>query len=95
MSTRKKDPFQIDWNVFSRLIKDGIDPHIAIIQAYLGKKKEAFRKKFEREETKFRKDGDLDQKDVRVLTMFLATQPPRVFIRRGICSSSMAKGGCC
>jgi hypothetical protein len=76
MSTRKKDPFLIDWNAFSKFIKDGFDPHIAIVKAYAGTKAEAFRKRFDREETKFRKDGDLDQKDMRVLTMFLATQAP-------------------
>ncbi len=76
MAARKRDPFKIDWDGFAKLIKSGIDPHIAIIQSYIGGKRGVFQKKFEREEMKFRKEGDLDQGDIRVLTMFLATQSP-------------------
>ncbi len=76
LRARKRDPFAIDWDAFARQIKSGVDPHVALLTAHGGAKRDAFRKKFEREETAFRKEGDLDQKDLRVLTMFLATQAP-------------------
>jgi hypothetical protein len=76
MRTRQREPFSIDWNMFARLILAGIDPHVAIVKAYCGSKLDAFKKKFERDEKNFRGDSDLDQMDLRVLSMFSTTQAP-------------------
>lgn len=75
-SVRRRDPFTVDWSLFACKIKDGWDPHIALVTAYRGAKADAFRKRLEREETAFRKEADLDQSDLRILQMFLSTQPP-------------------
>jgi len=73
---RKESPYDIDWNHLASAIKHGIDPHIAIINAYRGSKKDAFQKRLERDETAFRKESDFNQGDLRILSMFLATQAP-------------------
>lgn len=73
---RGRDPFSFDWNLLACRIKEGWDPHIAVVNAYRGEKQDAFRKRFERDEAAFRKEADLDQSDLRILQMFLATQPP-------------------
>ncbi|HPQ80856.1 MAG TPA: hypothetical protein PLZ86_03935 [bacterium] len=75
MQARRRDPFAIDWNSFARKIKSGWDPHIAVVTA-CNKNPDQFRKKLERDETSYRKDADLDQMDLRVLGMFLSTNPP-------------------
>jgi len=75
---RKESPYDIDWNGFAAAIKHGIDPHIAIVTAYGGSKKDHFQKRIAKNEAEFRKESDLSQSDLRVLTMFLATQPPAV-----------------
>ncbi len=76
MRARKRDPFSIDWSGLGDRIMAGIDPHVALINAYRGSKPEQFSKKFEREETAFRKESDLDAIDLRVLAMFLASERP-------------------
>ena len=76
MQARRRDPFSIDWNLFARRIKEGWDPHIAIVTAYTGGKPDQFRKRMERDEVSFRKEADLDQSDLRILQMFLSTTAP-------------------
>ncbi len=76
MSLRKNDPFSVDWNAYANFIKSGIDPHIAVAKAYAGKKQDHFKKAIERDEKKFRTESDLDEMDLRVLSMFCATQAP-------------------
>jgi hypothetical protein len=76
LKARQKDPYSIDWNSLALSIKRGVDPHIGIVTAYCGTKKETFQKQLERDETNFRKEADLNQADLRILTMFLATQGP-------------------
>ena len=76
MQARRRDPFSIDWNLFARKIKEGWDPHIAIVTAFTGSKVDQFRKRLEREEIAFRKEADLDQTDLRILQMFLSTTAP-------------------
>jgi len=76
MRARRRDPFAIDWSALGTQIRSGLDPHVALINAYRGSKREMFMKKFEREETAFRKESDLDATDLRVLSMFLASERP-------------------
>ncbi len=76
LKARAREPFAIDWNTFACRIKEGFDPHVALATSYRGKKPEAFRKQFDREESQFRKEPDFDQMDLRVLSLFLATQAP-------------------
>ncbi|MBN1283586.1 MAG: hypothetical protein JXA24_07440, partial [Proteobacteria bacterium] len=76
MRARKRDPFSIDWSALGDRIISGIDPHVALLNSYQGAKRDQFAKKFEREETAFRKDADLDGTDLRVLSMFLASERP-------------------
>lgn len=76
MQARKREPFAIDWNLLAGKTKLGWDPHIAIVSAYTGRNADAFRKRVERDETKFRKEADLDQQDLRIIQMFLASEPP-------------------
>lgn len=76
LKARQKDPYSIDWNSLAQSIKRGVDPHIGIVTAYCGSKKETFQKQLERDETAFRKEADLNQADLRILTMFIATQRP-------------------
>lgn len=76
MGVRQNEPFSVNWNLYANLIREGIDPHIAIVKAYIGKKLDAFRKKLERDEKKFRGEADLDQTDLRILSNFIATQAP-------------------
>lgn len=76
LKARQKDPYCFDWNSLAQSIKRGVDPHIGIVTAYCGSKKEMFQKQLERDETGFRKEADLNQADLRILTMFLATQRP-------------------
>jgi len=78
LKARQRDPYCIDWAGLAVSIKRGIDPHIGIVTAYCGAKKETFQKQLERDETNFRKEADLNQADLRVLAMFLATQRPAV-----------------
>jgi hypothetical protein len=73
---RKESPYDIDWNGLASSIKRGIDPHVAIVNAYRGSKRDTFQRRLERDETAFRKEADLNQGDLRVLSMFLATQAP-------------------
>lgn len=76
IKARCRDPFAIDWAGLANRIKDGWDPHIALAASYTGGKQDAFRKRVERDEASFRKEADLDQSDLRMLSMFLATTPP-------------------
>jgi hypothetical protein len=76
MAVRRREPFSLDWNVYANLIRDGLDPHVAIIKAYKGNKLETFKKKIENDEKQFRSEGDLDQMDLRILSQAIATQPP-------------------
>jgi len=76
MKIRRSDPFSVDWNAFANMIKEGFDPHVAIIKSHDDKKGASFLKKLERMETAFRKGPDLDKMDLKILSMFLATQPP-------------------
>ncbi len=76
MSARKREPHSIDYGSMGRAIRDGVDPHIAAIQAYRGNLEKSFQKKLERDETRFRKEADLDGNDLRALMMFLATERP-------------------
>jgi len=76
LGTRQREPFSVNWDGYANLIKEGIDPHVALIKAYVGKKPDVFKKTIEREEKKFRGENDLDQMDLRILTTFLATQAP-------------------
>lgn len=78
LKARQKDPYCIDWNNLAVSIKRGVDPHIAVVTAYCGSKKETFQKQLDRDETNFRKEADLNQADLRILSMFLATQAPAV-----------------
>lgn len=78
LKARQNDPYCIDWAGLAVSIKMGIDPHIGIVTSYCGTKKETFQKQLERDETNFRKEADLNQADLRVLTMFLAAQRPAV-----------------
>lgn len=78
MQARRRDPFATDWSLLARRIKEGWDPHIAVVAAYRGGKPDHFRKRLERDETAFRKESDLDQSDLRILQMFLSTQAPSV-----------------
>ena len=78
LHARQKDPYCIDWNILAVSIKKGIDPHIGIVTAYCGTKKETFQRQLERDETNYRKESDLNQADLRILSMFLATQRPAV-----------------
>ncbi len=76
LKARKEHAFEIDWGALAESIKSGIDPHIGIINSYKGTKKDTFQKKIMRDESNFRKEADLNQNDLKVLTMFLACQPP-------------------
>lgn len=78
LKARKDYAFEIDWSELARSVKAGIDPHIGIVNAYKGSKKETFHKKFTRDESNFRKEADLNQSDLKALTMFMACQPPAV-----------------
>lgn len=76
LSARKDAPYDFDWGNLAMNIKTGIDPHIGIINAYRGSKKDTFQKRLTRNEMKFRKESDLNQADLKVLSMFLDSQPP-------------------
>lgn len=76
LKARGKEPFAFDWSAYANNLKTGQDPHVALINSYTGGKKDAFIKRFEKDETAFRKEGDLDQKDLKVLSMFIAVQAP-------------------
>ena len=76
MRARRRDPFAIDWSALGSAIRAGLDPHVAAARAYAGSKRDAFMKKLEREEAGFRKECDLDAADLRVLSMFLASERP-------------------
>lgn len=76
MKARKDDMFSIDWNAFANMIKGGLDPHIALVRSHIGKKLDSFKKKIERDEKSFRAEADLDQMDLRIISMFLASQAP-------------------
>lgn len=76
MAARKREPHSIDYSLLGQAIREGVDPHIAVVQAYKGSLEKSFLKKIERDETKFRKEADLDGGDLKALTMFLATERP-------------------
>ena len=76
MRAKQRDPMSIDWNAFAKFIKDGLDPHIAIAKSFTNPHSEALRKKIEHDEKEFRNSADLDQMDLRVIQMFLATNAP-------------------
>lgn len=76
MHARQKDPMSINWNMFAGLIKQGFDPHVAVVKAFNGTNVDAFKKRFESDEKKFRSEADLDQTDLRVIATCLATTPP-------------------
>lgn len=76
LKARQKDPYSIDWNQLAVAIRTGVDPHIAIMNSYCGTKKETFAKQLTRDETNFRKEADLNQADLRIISMFLASQRP-------------------
>lgn len=76
MAVRKRETFAVDWDSFALKVRAGWDPHIALVAAHTGKKQDAFRKRVERDEAAFRKNADLDQSDLKILGMFMATQPP-------------------
>ncbi len=78
MAVRQREAFSVDWDRYANLIKEGHDPHVAIIKSYIGKKLDTFKKKFDRDEKKFRGETDLDQMDLRILTTFAATESPAV-----------------
>ncbi len=79
LKARQKDPYSVDWSALATGIKKGIDPHVAIVTSYSGTtKRDMFQKQLERDETNFRKEADLNQSDLRILSMFLATQRPAV-----------------
>jgi hypothetical protein len=76
MKMRQRDPFALDWSAFASMIRAGLDPHVAVVKAYAGGKPDTFRKKFEKDEKDFRSQADLDQTDLRIIGMFLATTAP-------------------
>ena len=76
MTIRKENTYDLDWNKYANLIKQGHDPHVAVLKAYTGKKIDTFRKKIERSELKFRNEGDLDQMDLRIISLFLSSEAP-------------------
>ena len=76
MAARKREPFAIDYDLLGSAIREGVDPHVAAIQAYKGKLEKSFLKKMERDETRYRKSADLDGQDLKVLAMFLASERP-------------------
>jgi hypothetical protein len=76
MSARKREPYAIDYGFFGQAIREGIDPHIALVQSYRGQLEKSFLKKMERDETKFRKEADFDTTDLKALAMFLASERP-------------------
>jgi hypothetical protein len=76
MAARKREPFAIDYDLLGNAIREGVDPHVAAVQAYKGKLEKSFLKKMERDETRYRKEADLDGQDLRVLAMFLASERP-------------------
>lgn len=76
MQARRRDPFAIDWGLLACKIKEGWDPHIAVVAAHRCAKPDVFRKRLERDEATFRKESDLDQSDLRTLQMFLSAQTP-------------------
>ena len=78
LKARKDAPYDFDWGNLAISIKAGIDPHVGIINAYSGSKKDTFQKKLMRNEMKFRKEADLSQADLKVLSMFLDNQAPAV-----------------
>jgi hypothetical protein len=78
LKARKEYAFEIDWSELARSIKGGTDPHIGIVNAYKGSKKDTFHKKLTRDESNFRQEADLNQSDLKALTMFLACHPPAV-----------------
>jgi hypothetical protein len=76
MRARKREPLSIDWSRLGERICEGVDPHVAVLESYVGSKRAAFQKKIERDEKAFRKGPDLDSADLRVLAMFLACERP-------------------
>jgi len=76
MRARRREPFSVDWSTMGGLIKEGVDPHVAVLKSYVGSKQAAFQKKLDRDEKAFRKGPDLDASDLRALTMFLASERP-------------------
>ncbi|MFH1829270.1 MAG: hypothetical protein ABH871_00640 [Pseudomonadota bacterium] len=76
MAARRREPYSIDYNFLGEAIKEGVDPHVAVVQAYKGDQERSFLKRIERDETKFRKDADLDGTDLKVLSMFMASERP-------------------
>ncbi len=72
MRARKRDPMSIDWNNFALLVKAGHDPHVAIAKSCSA----SVQKRIERDEKEFRSGPDLDQQDLRIIQMFLATTAP-------------------
>jgi hypothetical protein len=76
MGARRREPYSIDYNFLGEAIKEGVDPHVAVVQSYKGGLERSFLKKIERDETKFRKDADLDNSDLKVLSMFMASERP-------------------
>lgn len=76
LKERKNDPLAIDWNELGVKIRAGWDPHLAAVTACKKGRQDSFRKRMEREEAKFRKDADLDQSDLKILSMFLCVTQP-------------------
>jgi len=76
MSARKREPYAIDYGFFGQAIREGVDPHIALVQSYRGQLEKSFLKKMERDETKYRKEADFDSTDLKALAMFLASERP-------------------
>lgn len=76
MASRRRDPDGIDWSGFAVLLRQGIDPHIAVVKACRHDPSAAWLKRLERDEARFRNQGDLDALDLRSLTLFLATERP-------------------
>lgn len=76
LKVRGDNAFSVDWNSFARQIKGGADPHVALVSAYTGGKRDAFQKRTENIEAAFRKEGDLDQMDLKMIQLFLATTEP-------------------
>lgn len=76
MQARSREPYAIDYSFLAQSIRAGVDPHVAAIQSYKGHLERSFFNKLERDEAKFRKDGDLDGHDLRALTMFIGTERP-------------------
>ncbi len=76
MAARRRDPEGIDWNALAVMLREGIDPHVAAVKSCRHLPSAAWLKRLERDEVRFRSQGDLDATDLRSLTLFLATERP-------------------